>query len=61
MSVLRKFPHLRGCTALRVPAGTETARLLRGQLAVSLEAAGGATVDATGALQSVGTEPVEWP
>lgn len=59
--MLRKFPHLGGCTALRVPAGTDAGRLLRGQLAVSVETAGAAVVDATGACRSPSPKPQEWP
>ena len=49
-AVTRKFPHLRGCTALKVPDGADVRRLLRGQLAVSVASADGATINATGAL-----------
>ena len=44
----RKFPHLRGCTALRVPEGVDARDLLRGQLAVSATSADGASITATG-------------
>ena len=47
----RKFPHLRGCTALQLPEGVDARRLLRGQLAVSVASADGATINATGALE----------
>ena len=49
-AVTRKFPHLRGCTALRVPEGVEVRRLLRGQLAVSVASAEGSVLNATGTL-----------
>ena len=45
----RKFPPLRGCTALRVPDGADARLLLRGQLAVSVSRADdGAVIGATG-------------
>ncbi len=53
--VLARFPHLAGLTALRLPADARAwvRTLLRGQVAVSVEDASGAVVDATG-LQIAG-------
>ena len=48
-AVTRKFPHLRGLTALRLPDGADARRLLRGQLAVSVASADGTALNATGA------------
>eukprot|EP00897_Mesotaenium_endlicherianum_P007209 jgi/Mesen1/6516/ME000332S05521 len=49
LHVTEKFPHIKGYTALRLPADVgDVARLLKGQLAVSAEAHDGAPLDATG-------------